>query len=153
MNDVVVEIADARLSRKMTRAIEDAMRAAVAAAEQSAARAGDLRVVRLRARKALARLGPEGLGGALAIVRVNERNARHLPELVDGIRAAGALAVQMVWDGKEPPAARVERHVFTVLERARATPSGPPVILAKDDEPPFALRILIGARARKDDRS
>jgi len=161
---VVVSIADARLARAMKRAIADAMKASIAAAEQHSARAGDLPVVRLRARKTLARLGsaqPSALDGALAIVTVSERNARHLPELVEGIRAAGVLAVQMVWNGREPEATRIDRYLFDVLERARATPSGPPVVLTKNDQLPPALRILIASRpraegrqtSRKDDRS
>ena len=154
MNGVVVSIAEVQLARKMKRAIAVAMDAAIASASQYAALAGEFRVVRLRARKTLVRLTEEGaLAGALVIVRVDERNARHLAVIVEGARAAGAMAVQMVWDGEAPPRSRVERHIFTVLERARATPSGPPVILAKSDAPPFALRILVASRHRKDDRS
>jgi hypothetical protein len=144
---ITVSIADERLSRAVTAAVADAVRTAANAVPFE-----DVRVVRLRTRKRLELLGPERLAGSIAIVRVTERNARRLPDLVDAIRAPayGTAGVQMVWDGTEPPRSRVERDVFTVLERARATPSGPPVVLAKSEEPALALRILVARRARKD---
>lgn len=145
---ITVSIADARLARTMTQAIATAVRAA-----------GDVPVtaapplVRLRTRKRLALLAPETLAGAIAVVQVTHRNARRLVEIVDGLRAGRALAVQMVWDGQNPPRSHVERHVFAVLERARSTPSGPPVVLAKSDEPAEALRIDLANRLKKDNRS
>lgn len=151
---VEVSIADAKLARTMRRAIDASMRAAIEAAQRRVEEMGELRVVRLRARRALASTlatSPDGtLGGALAIVRVTERNARHLPELVEGLRAANASAVQMVWDGTTPTRSLVERWVFEVLERARGTSKGPPVILARTDDIPFALRILVANRHPKD---
>jgi hypothetical protein len=152
MKEVVVTIADARLSRAVTRAIRGALRAGVMAAEEHAARVGEPRVVRVRARATVLRLGEEGLRGALVLVRVTERNARHLEELVEGVRAAGVLAVQLVWDGKAPAPRHVERHIFAVLEQARATPGGPPVVLARSEALPFALRILVANRQEKDER-
>jgi hypothetical protein len=152
VKEIVVTIADARLSRAMTRAIRGALRAGVGAAEEHAARVGEPRLVCVGARATALRLGKEGLGGALVLVRVTERNARHLEELVEGVRGAGAVAVQLVWDGKAPAARHVERHVFAVLEQARATPGGPPVVLARSEALPFALRILIANRQEKDER-
>lgn len=146
---VTVSIADPALARAMTSAIAEALRAA----GRSGAAAGVTpRVVHLRTRKRLAVLvaeRPEELTGAVAVVRVTERNARHLLALIDGIRAAGARAVQMQWNGLDPARSRVERHVFAVLERARSTPNLPPVILARTPEPMEAL-LLIHPR---DDRS
>lgn len=143
---ISIAIADARLSRAMTRAIGSAVRGASASLAS-----GELPVVRLRTRRRLESLGDGALAGVIAVVRVTERNARRLPDLVDAIRAARPLGVQLVWDGRSPERARVERHVFAVLERARATPSGPPVVLARGEEPVEALRILVANGQRKDD--
>jgi hypothetical protein len=143
-----VHVGDARLARTMTSAIAEAVRAA-----GNAAPLEELPIVRLRTRKRLdmlTREAPERIAGAIAIVRLTEKNARRLPDLVDAVRAAGPAGVQIVWDGNTPPASRVERHVFTLLERARATPSGPPVVLAKTAEPASALRFLVANRPRKD---
>ena len=127
----------------MTEAIASALRDAAAACSAPAPR-----VVRLRTRKRLARLGPARIAGAIAVVAVTASNARRLPELVEAVRGAGASGVQLVWDGKTPARDEVERYVFAVLERARATPAGPPVVLAKDDDPAFSLRALVTHRAR-----
>jgi hypothetical protein len=146
---VVVSIADARLARATARAVEGALESALAGAR-------DLdppRLVRVRTLARLARLGADRVAGAVAIVRVTEKSARRLPAVVDAIRAAGARGVQIVWDGEAPPRALAEPHVFAALERARATPSGPPVVLAKTDAPARALRILIAERERRNDRS
>jgi hypothetical protein len=104
-----------------------------------------VRTVRVRSRKGLARDAGQ-LGGAIAIVPVTPRNARHLIALVDGARAAGALGVQLVWDGVDPPRATVEHRVFAALEHARATPGAPPVVLAACDRPAPALCFLIAHR-------
>jgi hypothetical protein len=106
--------------------------------------------VRLRSRKQLAEVASR-LGGAIAIVPVTAKNARHLMALVDGIRAAGAIGVQLVWDGAAPPRAEVERHVFAVLERARATPGEPPVVVAATEVPVTALELLVAHRSRRKD--
>lgn len=102
--------------------------------------------VRVRSRKVVAREAGR-LGGAIAIVPVTARNARHLVALVDGVRAAGALGVQLVWDGADPPRAAIEHRVFAALEHARATPGEPPVVLAPTDQPVAALGFLIAHRS------
>jgi len=143
---VNVSIADRALADTMADAITEALRATTAAFELP-----DPRVVRLRTRKRLASLGADRLRGAIVVVRVTETNGRRLPELVEAVRAAGALGVQLVWDGVTPARDRVERHVFAVLERARSTPAGPPVVLAREVEPALALRILAEQRAKESD--
>ncbi len=105
------------------------------------------RAVRVRSRKGLAREASR-LGGAIAIVGVTARNARHLAALVAAARAAGALGIQLVWDGADPPRVAVEHHVFAALEHARATPGEPPVVLAATAQPAAALRFLIAHRAQ-----
>jgi hypothetical protein len=131
------ELADA-LSAAMVHALEQAVSEVAASAE--------LRTVYVRSRKAVAR-DADRLRGAIALVPVTPRNARHLVALVDGARAAGALGVQLVWDGADPPRAAVEHHVFAALERARATPGEPPVVLASSDQPVAALDFLVAARS------
>lgn len=140
---VTVSIADRALAEATARALSSALRAATESYVPSAPR-----VVRLRTRKRFVRLGAEAVAGALVVVRVTETNARRLPSLVEAVRAAGPLGVQLQWDGKSPTRDRVERHVFAVLERARATPAGPPVVLSEDAEPALSLRILAEHRAR-----
>jgi hypothetical protein len=141
---VRVSVADPALSEAMQGAITKALREATEATGVSTPR-----VVRLRTRKRFADLGPEGVAGAIVVVQVTDTNARHLPELIEAVRAAGAAGAQLVWDGESPPRALVERHLFTVLERARATPGGPPVVLASSKEPSFALQVLTAKRAGK----
>jgi hypothetical protein len=143
---VAVAIADPERRRALTAAIADALTGALHEAAPAVEAARRAPIVRLRSRKRLARVSIR-LGGAIAIVRVTARNAHHLVELVDGIRAAGASGVQLVWDGVAPPRADVERHVFAVLERARATPSQPPVVLATSDRPACALHVLVAQRS------
>jgi hypothetical protein len=108
-------------------------------------------VVRLRSRRSIAR-DPARLAGAIAVVPVTARNARHLVALVDAARAAGAVGVQLAWDGGTPPRADAERHVFAALERARATPGEPPVVLAAGEAPVSALHVLIAHRHRPEPR-
>lgn len=132
-----LSIADARLRQALTRAMAEAVR-------EAGSRSAPVRVIRVRTRKALARLG-ERLAGAIALVVVTERTRARLPDFVDAIRAAGVLGVQLVWDGRDPDRSRVERHVFAVLERARATPAGPPVVLATSDEPVETLLLMATA--------
>jgi len=141
---VGVAVADPGLSAAMAEAIASALRRAVDAVPPL-----DVPVVRLRTRKRLARLGAGGVVGAIVVVRVTGRSARRLPELVEAVRDAGALGVQLVWDGREPAREEVERHVFAVLEAARATPAGPPVVLAASEEPSFSLRVLVGRAGRR----
>jgi len=136
-----VAIADPSLAQAITAAVA----AAIRDAGPDRAPADRARTVRLRSRKRLACVAGQ-LAGAIAIVPVTARNARHLVALVDGIRAAGAAGVQLVWDGAVPPRAAVERHVFAVLERARATPNDPPVVLATSDLPVAALHLLVAHR-------
>jgi hypothetical protein len=139
-----VKVRVAVANRTVARALERAMAGAMRAAERMTPITA--RVVRLRTRKRLERLGTEGIAGAIAVVTVRERNVRRLPALVAQIRAAGPLGVQLVWDGHEPARAMVEQHVFRVLEDARSTPGGPPVVLAKSREPVRALRLMIAFR-------
>lgn len=106
-------------------------------------------IVRLRTRRRFETLGPARIEGKLAIVRVTAQNARRLPDLVDAIRAARPAGVQLVWNGVEPARESVERHVFAVLERARAAPADPPVILAKGEDPDYALTVLVAHRAQR----
>ncbi len=134
-----VAIAEATLAARVTAAMASAIRDAVGTAPPAPP------IVRLRARATATRLAAE-LPGALAVVAVTMRNARHLPALVAQLRTAGVAGVQLVWDGIAPPRPRVERHVFAVLEQARATPAGPPVVLAPDATPAAALQLLIAHR-------
>jgi hypothetical protein len=136
-----VAIADPARAQAVAAAVAEAIRAAGASAAPDRA----ARTVRLRSRKRLARIAGE-LTGAIAIVPVTARNARHLVALVEGVRAAGAIGVQLVWDGELPPRAEVEPHVFAALERARATPDQPPVVLATSDRPVPALHLLVAHR-------
>jgi hypothetical protein len=140
---VGVAIADPVLAQAVTDAVAAALRAAVPG---SAPSERAVPTVRLRARKTVAVLA-DRLAGAIAIVPVTTRNARHLLELVTRLRAAGAIGVQLVWDGAVPPRAAVEHHVFAVLERARATPNEAPVVLATSDHPAPALQLLIAHRS------
>lgn len=140
---ISVSIADPGLALTMADAIASELRATVASFTL-----GDPRVVRLRTRKRLARLGADGVRGAIVVVRVTGTSARRLPSLVEDVRAAGALGVQLVWDGITPARGHVEPHVFAVLEQARSTPAGPPVVLARDEEVAFALRLLVEQRAK-----
>ena len=103
-------------------------------------------LVTLRSRKRLAEIAAT-LAGAIAIVPITLRNARHLVELTDGIRAAGAAGIQLGWDGADRPL--LERHVFAVLEHGRATPGAAPIVLAPTREPAAALRILVAHRRQR----
>jgi len=91
-----------------------------------------------------------GTEGAIAVVKVTARNLRRLGERVEALRASGVLGVQLVWDGRDPAPAIAEAKVFAVLERARSTPLQVPVVLARDEEPVPALRILVAARGKKE---
>lgn len=110
-------------------------------------------VVRLRTFRRLAALGSSEPGarieGKIAVVRVTGPGLRRLPALVEAIRAAGALGVQLVWDGLAPPRERAEGPIFRVLEQARATKAGPPVMLAAERTPVLALRTAIAVRSSK----
>lgn len=154
---VRVRIANRALARRVERAIASAVATAEAALTSQAAQAGQAevpaRVVRFRTRKRLAALTARGMDGAIAVIQVTPGNARHLPELALGARAAGAAGVQLVWNGEDPPRERVERHVFAVLERARATKSAAPILLAPDADPVPAMYLLIAHRRRKEQPS
>lgn len=143
---IVVRVADRALGVKIERAARDRLAAAVAHNDALAARTADVPVVSLRTRRRLLALGPARIEGAIAVMRVTSEGARRLPALVDDVRAAGAVGVQIVWDGATPPREQVEPYVFAILERARATPKGPPVVLARTEEPARALRILVSRR-------
>ena len=62
---------------------------------------------------------------------------------VDELRAAGATAIQLVWNGADR---RLAKHVFAALERGRANPAAAPVVLARSEQPVAALRILVAHR-------
>lgn len=127
-------------------ALADAIAAHIARATRELPQAGPaLPVVAVRSRKTLLRRAGE-LAGAIAIVRVTERNARHLIAIVDRARAAGAAGIQLVWDGELPPRAAVERHVFEVLEHARATGKLAPVVLSARLDVEASLATLIAHR-------
>jgi hypothetical protein len=157
---IAIGVADPVLARALSTSIAGAIAGVFAATRGADAAIGDAAMaiggdgpaptVRLRSRKRLAQVASR-LGGAIAIVPVTAKNARHLVALVDGIRAAGAVGVQLVWDGAVPPRAEVERHVFAVLERARATPGEPPVVVAATEAPVTALELLIAHRSRRKD--
>ncbi len=150
---IEVSVADPRLARALRRAIDGAVRRTVAKLSANDLAQTRRPVVHLRTGKRLAALGEGELRGAIAVVRVTRVNARRLPGLVDAIRATGAAGIQLVWDGCDPERAHVERYVFEVLERARATPDGPPVVLARSTTPVDALRILIAFRNSQKGRS
>lgn len=136
---IEVAIADPALAGRVASAIEIAV-AAISVPPLAHP------IVHLRSRRRLAERGAE-LTGAIAIVRVTRNNARHLVELIDGLRAAGAAGIQLVWDTTADPGA--ERHVFAALERARAAPAAAPVVVATTLDPVPVLRLLIAHRPRR----
>ncbi len=138
---VTLAIADPSLRERVADAVGKALR--IGTAERA-----PRPIVRLRTRARLRELARERIAGAIVVVRVTTSNARHLCELVDGVRA-DAAGVQLVWDGEDPPRAHVEGHVFAVLEHARSTPAAAPVVLAADAEPALALELLILHRERR----
>lgn len=144
-----VHVGDAALADRIARAAEGALRTARIAVDEAAAATRALPVVRLRTRRRFEALGAARIAGAIVVMRVTEKSARRLPALVDDVRAAGAAGVQIVWDGESPPRELVEEHVFAALEKARATPKGPPVVLAKSEEPARALRVLISGKRKE----
>ena len=143
---VEIRIANGALARRVERAVDDALAKATSAVDEQAARTESVPIVHLRTRRRFEALGPAALAGAIAVMRVTEKGARRLPSLVDDVRDAGALGVQIVWDGESPSRDRVEAHVFTILERARATPKAPPVVLSRTSVPARALRVLVSQR-------
>ena len=144
--NVAVSTADPALSNRLIAAMADAVADAVA--ELAPWQSAELPIVRVRSRKSLTR-NPDQIAGAIAIVLVADRNACRLSALIDGLRAAGAVAIQLVWDGAAPPRTAVESHVFAALEHARETPGQPPVVLAASEAPATALRLLIAHRGRE----
>ncbi len=138
--------------QELARALASAITVAVETTAIPSALEVPLRIVRLRTRRRFDALGPDAIAGAVAVVRVTEGNARRLPALVEAIRAAGALGVQLLWDGESPPRAKVEQPVFAVLEQARATRSGPPVFLARTGELAPVLRRAIVQRGQRGSR-
>jgi len=141
---ITVSISDPALARKMAGALARAVSAATPSPDGF-----ELRVVRFRTSARLAQLETKKLAGAVAIVRVTERNARRLEEWIARVRRAGALGAQLVWGGEtaEHPT-RAARHVFRAMEMVRSTPSEAPVVLAATDEPVAMLRDLIRMRMR-----
>ena len=135
-----VSIQDEALARRLTGAVTRALRAEVATPPR------EVRVVRVRSRKALDRLGAR-VAGAIAVVPVTARSTRRAGELVDALRALGVAGIQLAWQEEGPPRGAAEARVFAILERARATPGRAPVVLARGDEPVDALRILVDRRS------
>lgn len=136
---VGVSIRDDGLARRLTLAMARALRAEVAAPPRPIA------VVRVRSRRALDGLGAR-VAGAIAVVPVTARNARHAGELVDALRGLGVAGVQLAWMDEGPPRGAAEARLFAVLEQVRATPGRAPVVLARGEEPVEALRILVDRR-------
>lgn len=99
-----------------------------------------VRTLHLRTRKRALALTPELAADAVVVVAVSERNARHLLAIVEAVRQARPLGVQLAWDGTSRD--RIEPHVFAVLEHARSTPKLGPVILATTGDPCFNMRLL-----------
>jgi hypothetical protein len=128
-------LAARRIARGMTRGLGAA----------AAVPAGHHAVIRVPSRRTLERLGPD-VGAAIAVVPVRAKNLRRLAEIVERLREGGAAGVQLAWDGRDPPRSVAEARVFAILERARATPALPPVVLAAGEAPVEALRILIAHR-------
>ena len=164
---VVVHIEDRALAKRVERTIADALGRARQTTAAALAGTSDLPVVHLRTQRRLEALGPPAIAGALVVVRVTEKGARRLLGLVTALRTIGAAGVELVWDGETPPRERVEAHVFAVLEAARATPKGPPVVLslgkpstsatlaAQASRVSSALRVLVAKRlvAKRKERS
>lgn len=146
---VVVSVREPALAQRLERAIAASRRASQRTAREAAASTTGLRVAHLRTRRKLAALGPEAVAGALVVVRVTDRGARRVPALVAELRGLGVAGIQLVWDGEDPSRARAEHPVFTALEAARATPTGPPVVVACGAEPARVLRLLIAKRRER----
>ncbi len=146
---VEVQIGDPRLAGRVARRIEAALERARMDSAAAIASTADLRIVRLRTRRRLAALGPEAVSGALVLVRLTERGARHLVALVAELRAASVAGIQLVWDGVQPTRELAEGAVFAALEQARAAPKGPPVVLARGRTPTDALRIMVARRRER----
>ena len=133
---VAISVAEASLARRLEVGLTRALRKRAARARSP------LPSVRVGSRKAFEQLR-DSVPGAVAVVPITRRNLPRLKELVAALRSAGALAVQLVWDGADPARDRVEPKVFAILELARSTPAGPPVVLARREEVVDALRLLV----------
>jgi hypothetical protein len=136
---VRVSVRNQALGRRVAGAVTRALRAEIAKPPAEVA------VVRVASRKALERLGSE-VSGAIAVVPVTPRSARRAGELVEALRARGALGIQLAWRDEGPPRGAAESWVFAILEHARATPARAPVVLARTEELVDALRILVDRR-------
>jgi hypothetical protein len=136
---VGVSVRDRALAGRLAQAMTRTLRAVVALPLPAHS------VVRVPSRRALERLGAT-VQGVFAIVPLTAKNLRRAGAIVDGLRSAGVAGVQVVWDGRDPGREIAEATVFDILERARATPSLPPVVLARGEEPVEALRILVAHR-------
>ena len=143
---VRVSIRDPRLAQRVAKGIEGAVAEARARCE---AELPPPRVVRFRTQRRLDGLEGEALLDAFVVIEVTPNNLRKLASFVDRARAAGALGIQLTWDGKTPPRERAERYVFAVLERSRRAPDGSPCILTTERELSQGLRITASHRASK----
>ncbi len=144
------ETRDPALSTKIARAIADRLHGF-----EVPALAPSTRVLRLRTRRRLDGWSDEHVRDAIVVIDLTgatATRARKLPDLVDAIRArSGVLGVQVLWDGADRDlrgGERHEEHVFTMLERVRTTPAGPPVVVVDSGAaiPSLALRFLLSSR-------
>lgn len=86
------------------------------------------------------------LTGRIAIVPV--RSARTLAALVDRVRAARPLGIQLVFDDRAldiTRATRLRAAIFAVLEAARGG-RGAPLVLARTRRPSLALRLAVSQK-------
>lgn len=143
---VHVSIRDPRLAQRVATGIERAVAQVRARCE---AELPPPRVVRFRTKRRLDGLEGAALLDAFVVIEVTPNNLRKLASFVDRARAAGALGIQLAWDGRTPPRDRAERYVFAVLERCRATPDGAPCILTTECDLSPGLRITASHRASK----
>ncbi|HEU4407143.1 MAG TPA: hypothetical protein VFS43_17875 [Polyangiaceae bacterium] len=135
-----VRVARGALGPRLRRALRSAL-----APHQGPAPPPPARRLVAGSRRALARRAGEA-AGALVVVRVTARNARHLAALVGAARDAGCAAVQLVWDGRSPPPELAEAGVFAALEAARAAPGRAPVVLTPSGRATAALGLALAAR-------
>lgn len=140
--EIEFSLRDPQQAQSLKRALHGALKEAVPAPLEHPP------VLRVPSKEAIERLGA-ALVGTIAVVRVTQRNRRHLLGRVEALREAGVAGIQLVWDGQTPPRESVEPWVFAVLEKARATPQGAPVVLAPSEAVVAALLILIDAQRRK----
>lgn len=135
-----VQITRGALGQRLRRALRSALAPHAGVAPPLPARrllAGSRRALDRRAAEA---------AGAIVVVRVSARNARHLAVIVGAARDAGCAAVQLVWDGQAPPPELAEAGVFAALEAARAAPDRAPVVLTPSSRATAALSLAMAPK-------